>query len=125
MRQLNRNKQAVYYANYVSKSLATDEQGNTTNEWAITYSKPIKAMWNVSFVQTSMDIEIFGIDAKTTLRIVAQKSEFALDEASILWYGKEPETPYDAISPKHNYVVAGIRPSLNEVVFYAKKVDVS
>ena len=54
-----------------------------------------------------------------------KKITVQLSEASILWFGKEPETPYDATSPKHNYAVAGIRPCLNELVFYARKVEVS
>jgi hypothetical protein len=68
---------------------------------------------------------MFGIKASSTLRIVAPKDGFPLDEASILWYGKEPKTPYDPTNTEHNYAIAGIRPSLNELVFYARKVDIS
>lgn len=125
MRTLNRNRQLIYYATFVSKSEVKDEYGNPTGAWQITYSSPIKAMWNVSYVKSDAEVEMFGISAMSTLRIVAPKDGFPLDTASIMWYGKEPETPYDPTSPKHNYVVAGIRPSLNELVFYAKRVDVS
>lgn len=125
MRTLNRNRQLIYYATFVSKSEVKDEYGNPTGAWQITYSSPIKAMWNVSYVKSDAEVEMFGISAMSTLRIVAPKDGFPLDEASILWYGKEPVTPYDATKPLHNYALAGIRPSLNNVVFYAKKVDVS
>lgn len=125
MRTLNRNRQLVYYATFVSKSEVKDEYGNHTGAWQITYSSPIKAMWNVSYVKSDAEVEMFGISAMSTIRIVAPKDGFSLDEASILWYGKEPVTPYDATKPLHNYALAGIRPSLNNVVFYAKKVDVS
>ena len=65
---------------------------------------------------------MFGIHSKDVLRIVADKKGFPLNESSILWFGKNPPFPY---TPKHNYAIAGIRPSLNEMVFYAKKVDAS
>lgn len=82
-------------------------------------------MWNVSFVESDAEVEMFGIQSKDMLRIVAPKQGFPLNEASILWYGITPETPYTATAPKHNYAIAGIRPSLNELVFYAKRVDAS
>ena len=125
MRTLNRNKQPIYYATFVSKTEAKDEYGNPTGTWEVTYSTPTKAMYNIGFVESDAEVEMFGIAASSTLRIVAPKDGFPLDEASILWFGKEPETPYNATSPKHNYAVAGIRPSLNELVFYARKVEVS
>ncbi len=125
MRLCNRNRQPLWYATFISKTEAKDEYGNSTGGWRLTYSAPEKAMWNVSFVKSDAEVEMFGISAISTLRIVAPKDGFPLDTASIIWYGKEPETPYDATAPKHNYAIAGIRPSLNELVFYAKRVDIS
>ena len=125
MQTLNRNKQPLYYATFVSKAEALDEYGNPTGNYAITYSTPVQAMWNVSFVESDAEVEMFGIQSKDMLRIVAPKQGFPLNEASILWYGITPETPYTATAPKHNYAIAGIRPSLNELVFYAKRVDAS
>lgn len=125
MRLLHKNKQPIYYAKFIGKTEIKDEYGNSTGSWRLTYSAPVKAMWNVSFVKSDAEVEMFGISAMSTLRIVAPKDGFLLDTASIIWYGKEPEFPFDSTNPKHNYVIAGIRPSLNEVVFYAKRVDVS
>lgn len=125
MRTLNRNRQDLYYATFVSKTEVLDEYGNATGQYQITYSAPATTAWNVSFVESDAEVEMFGIQSKDTLRIVAPKQSFPLDEASILWYGITPETPYVATAPKHNYAIAGIRPSLNELVFYAKRVDAS
>jgi hypothetical protein len=125
MRVLKRNAQPIFYATYVGKTENTDEWGNGLRTYSITYSAPQKAEWNIGFVESDAEVAMFGISASSTLRIVAQKNGFPLDTASILWFGIEPETPYTATSPKHNYAVAGIRPSLNELVFYAKRVDVS
>lgn len=125
MRSLNRNKQPIYYATFVSKEEAKDDYGNGTGTWIITYSTPQKVMWNVGFVESDAEVEMFGISAMSTLRIVAPKKGFPLNETSILWFGKEPPSPYNPTNPKHNYVVAGMRPSLNEMVFYARKVEMN
>lgn len=123
MRLLNRNKQSIYYATYVSKTANKDEYGNETGEYTIKYSTPVKVAWNISYVDSDAEVAMFGIESKDVLRIVAEKVGFPLDEASILWFGKDPHTPYADTAPDHNYVVAGIRPSLNELVFYARKID--
>lgn len=125
MRTLDKNKQPIWYATYIGKTELIDEYGNSTGQYQITYSAPQKAMWSVSFVDSDAEVQMFGIEAKSTVRIVAQKRGFSLTETSILWIGKEPPKPFNPVEPKHNYVVAGIRPSLNELVFYAKRVDVS
>lgn len=122
MRCLKRNKQTVYYANYSSKAEVLDANGKKTGQYLITYGTPVMADWNVSFVDSDTEVEAFGIMAKDTLRIVAESAGFPLTETSILWYGKTPDSPYDATTPKHNYAVAGIRPSINSVTFYAVKV---
>ena len=125
MRTLSRNRQPLWFATFVSKTESQDEYGNITGGWVVAYSAPVKAMYNIGFVESDAEVAMFGIQSKDTLRIVAPRDGFPLDGASILWFGKEPETPYDATSPKHNYAIAGIRPSLNELVFYAKRVEVS
>ena len=122
---LNVNKQTVYYATFVSKEPLKDEYGNETSETKTVYSAPVKTAWNVRYVDSVAEVTMFGTLARDTLRIVAPKKDFPLDENSILWVGKEPPKPYDPVSPKHNYVVSGIRPGLSVVVFYARKVDVS
>lgn len=125
MRSLNRNKQPIYYATFVSKEEILDEYGNPTGQYKLTYTAPQRANWNVGFVESDAEVEMFGISAMSTLRIVAPKKGFPLNETSILWFGKEPPSPYNPTNPKHNYVVAGMRPSLNEMVFYARKVEMN
>jgi len=125
MRMLNRNAQTVWYATVLNKNEIIDEHGCNTGAWEITYSQPVKAKWNVGYVTADAEVEMFGILAKDSLRIVAPKQGFPLTEESILWFGKEPEDVFDPTSPKHNYAIAGICPGLNHVVFYARKVEVS
>lgn len=125
MRLCNRNKQTIYYATYVSKSEITDASGNKTGQYITTYSAPVKTSWNISFDVSDSEVEMFGVSSLNVLRIVAQKNNFPLSETSIIWFNKIPDTSYVATSPKNNYKVVGIKPSLNELVFYAQAVNTS
>lgn len=118
MRQLQRNKQPLWWANYASKTENKDEYDNPDGTYTIIYTEPQKSKWNIGYVDSEAEVQAFGIQSVDTLRIVAEKKNFPLTTESILWYGVEPTAP-------HNYVVAGIRPSLNELVFYARKVDMT
>jgi hypothetical protein len=122
MRTLNRNRQPLYYATYVSKTAIKDEYGNETGESQITYSTPVAAKWNVRAVESDAEVEMFGILAKDTIRVVCEKP-LPIDEASIIWFGTDVPDPYNPVAPGHNYRIAGIPPTLNDGVFYAVKVD--
>ena len=123
MRRMVRNKQTVYMSTFKSKAAMKDSLGNETGEYQITYNAPVKKSWNVSLVESDAEVAMFGIDSKNTIRIVADP--MTLDESSILWYGKTPATPFVATAPGHNYIIVGVRPSLNELVFYAQKANVT
>ena len=126
MRQLNRNKQPIYYSAFVSKTEIVDEYENATGEYKITYSAPVKAAWNVSVVESEADIAMFGVQALDAIVGVASRNGFPLDETSILWYGITPTIKEDGTTDTaHNYRVVGIRPTLNTVKFYAQKVSVT
>src|SRR5574344_583707 len=126
MRLCERNKQPLWYANYVSHTEIVDEYNNATGEYTITYSAPTKAAWNVNVVESDSDVAMFGVQAFDTIVGVAEKDGFPLSETSILWYGVTPEIKQDGTTDTaHNYRVVGIRPSLNTVRFYAQRVDVT
>lgn len=122
MRRLKKNKQSLYYSTYKGKAAVKDDYDNETGEYVLTYNSPVLTSWNVSYVDSDAEVEMFGIEAKDVIRVVADK-DFPLNEASILWFGITPHTPFAEAAPDHNYVIAGIRPSLNELMFYARKVD--
>lgn len=126
MRMLSKNAQPLHHATYTGKTEIVDEWGNSTGEHVLTYTAPIKAMWNVSVVESEAEVAMFGIQAIDTIVGVAEKDGFPLDETSILWYGITPEIKEDGTTDTaHNYRVVGIRPSLNTVKFYAQKVSVT
>ena len=124
MRLLRKNRQPVWWANYISTGPTYDEYGNE-NGSVITYTEPVESFWNVGFIESEAEVQAFGIQAIDILRIIAEKQGFSLTPESILWFNKEPDLPYNPQAPQHNYTIAGIRPGLNEVVFYAKRVKVS
>jgi hypothetical protein len=122
MRTLVKNRQHLHYATYVSKTAIKDEYGNETGESQITYSAPVAVNWNVRAVESDAEVEMFGIAAKDTIRVVAEKP-LPIDSASIIWFGTDVPDPYNPVAPGHNYRIAGIQPTLNDAVFYAVKVD--
>lgn len=126
MRLSERNKQPIHYATYSSKTEILDEYDNPTGAYTVTYSNPVSANWNVGYVESEAEVQAFGIQAVDTIVVVAEKDGFPLDESSILWYGITPTLEENGTTKTpHNYRIAGIRPSLNTVKFYAQKVDVT
>ena len=121
MRQSVRNKQNIYYANFVSREEIIDAYGNKSGQWKITYGTPVLMKWNVHGIESSAEVEMFGTNAINTLRIVAEKP-LPIDENSVFWFDKIPANPYVATAPDYNYVVKGILPTLYDGVFYIQKV---
>ena len=126
MRMLVKNAQPIWYANYSGKTELTDEYDNATGEYEITYTAPTKTAWNVAYIESEADVQMFGVQASDTVVIVADKAGFTLTPESILWWGITPTIKEDGTTDTaHNYRVVGIRPSLNTVKFYAQKVSVT
>jgi hypothetical protein len=126
MRLLNRNKQPLWYANFADKTELIDEWGNSTGQYELTYSNPVKAEWNVNTVDSDYEVEMFGVDAVDTIVMVVRNGDLPLTETSILWYDVTPNIKQDGTTDTpHNYRIIGIRKSLNFAKVYAKKVSVT
>ena len=48
MRTVKRNKRPVAYARYDGAQELTDDYGNLTGEYAVSYTAPVKTLMNVS-----------------------------------------------------------------------------
>jgi hypothetical protein len=119
MRKLHRNMQEFYYSNYTGRTEMTDEWGNLTGEYKITYSEPKRARGNISASRGASDADQFGISVNYNKTIVPEE-DLGLTETSILWLDVVPEnadTPYD-------YKVVEIAKSINEISYAIKRVDV-
>ena len=117
MRALNRNKQKIYYANYLGETPILDENGLDTGDKEITYTEPEEAWVNISASRGSANVELFGTDINYTNTIVTDE-DLGIDEHSILWVSAEPTEPY-------NYIVVLVAKSINSFSYAIRKVDVS
>lgn len=134
MKTLLRNKQTFYYALYVSKTALTDEYGNYTSEYEITYTDPVKASANISAAQGDAEVRQFGSDVSYDKTIVMGSDAPDMDEHSVLWVDTAPSLAEDgslelddegsAVTP-YDYIVTKVAKSLNSVSFAISKVDVS
>ena len=125
MRTLTRNKIRIYYANYHSKTPLTDEYGNLTGEYGITYDNPVAVMANVSAARGESTTRQFGEDVSYDRIIVLDDPAFPIAETSILWIDTPPEIVEDGTTrTPHDYIVKQVAPSLNSVSIAVSKVNV-
>lgn len=125
MRCMVRNKREFYYASYIGETEITDEHGNMTGEYEVSYSKPIRSFGNISAAQGEMQNRQFGESERYDKVIVLDDRNAPIDEHSILWVDTLPtlnedgstDTPYD-------YMVRRVARGLNGVSIAISKVDV-
>lgn len=126
MRCLTRNKIPFYYASYIGEAEITDEYGNHTGEYRLTYGKPIRMSGNVSAAQGEMQSRQFGESEIYDKVIVLDDKKAPIDEHSILWVDTLPHLNEDgSTDTPHDYVVRRVARSLNGVSIAIGKVDVT
>lgn len=125
MRMLLKNKRTIYYALYTGKTENVDSYGNKTGEYVENYSAPIELKINVSAARGSLDLEQFGINTQYTKTMVTDDLNCPIDEESILWIDRVPDSNGEAGSVKHNYAVVQVAKSLNQITYAIKEVSVS
>ena len=125
MRCMTRNKTPFYYASYIDEIEITDEFGNGTGEYDITYSNPIKVSGNVSAAQGEIQNRQFGESESYDKVIVLDDRNTPIDEYAILWVDTLPHLNEDgSTDTPHDYIVRKIARSLNGVSIAISKVDV-
>jgi hypothetical protein len=125
MRCLTRNKTKFYYATYIGETEIKDEYGNSTGEYEISYSNPIKCNGNVSAAQGEMQSREFGESESYDKVIVLDDRNTPINEYSILWVDTLPHLNEDgSTTTPHDFVVKQVARSLNSVSIAIGKVDV-
>lgn len=125
MRCLRRNKSKFFYALYMRKTPLTDEYGNKTGEYDITYSKPVEMEGNISAARGETVTRQFGEDVAYDRVIVLDNPRCPIDEFSILWIDTEPVLNEDGTTETpHDYVVTKVATGLNSVAIAVSKVNV-
>jgi hypothetical protein len=120
-----RNKSKFYYASYIGETEITDEYGNNTGEYNLTYEKPIETFGNVSAAQGEIQSRQFGESESYDKVIVLDDKDTPIDEYSILWVDTLPLLTEDgSTETPHDYVVKKVARSLNGVSIAISKVDV-
>ena len=113
-----RNMRNFYYATYKEKIEMKDEYGNTSGEYEVIYSNPIKCKGNISSAQGEVQNRQFG-DSESYDKVIALSNiDVPIDEHSILWVDTLPslnddgttDTPYD-------YIVKKVARSLNRIKY--------
>lgn len=146
MRTLRRNERYLWYCLYKGESELIDENGNRTGEKAVLYEQPVKIRANVSPATGLSNTEQFGNLENYDKVIVLCDMKCPIDENSVLFVDKEPETTevksYAVVEsqalfgddtveetvlvmPKHDYIVRRIAKSINGVSIAVRKVTVS
>jgi hypothetical protein len=121
-----RNKRTFYYASYIGETEITDEYGNSTGEYSLSYGKPMKVSGNVSAAQGEMQNRQFGESESYDKVIVLDDMVAPIDEHSILWVDTLPLLNLDgSTDTPHDYIVKRVARSLNSVAIAISKVDVT
>lgn len=124
MRDLNRNKQTIYYALYQGKQKTYDADGYYTGEPLSQYSAPVEMKANVSPAKGTSDVEQFGVSEDYTKTIVTTDLTCPIDEMSRLWVDTPATDESGAVLP-HNYAVIRVAKSINSITYAVKEVSTS
>ena len=124
MRCMVRNKQKFYYASYIESNEITDEYGNKTGEYEISYGNPIEVSGNISGAQGEIQIRQFG-ESESYDKVIVLDKDTPINEYTVLWVDTFPllnedgttETPYD-------YIVKKVSRTINSVSIAISKVTV-
>ena len=118
MRNLNRNKRRIYYANRIGETTDIDEYGNETGESTPVYGDAVEFYCNVSAKQGEEAVQAFGSFTEYTRLITVADNDCPIDEESIIWFGIEPTEP-------HNYIVVRKADSKNGLLYAIQEVTVT
>ena len=125
MRCMTRNKSKIYYALYIGETEITDQNGNSTGEYNLSYEKPVKTYCNVSAAQGEIQSRQFGESESYDKVIVLDDKNTPIDGYSKLWVDTLPHLNEDgSTDTPHDYVVKKVARSLNGVSIAISKVDV-
>ena len=126
MNCLARNKTTIYYATFKSKTEITDEYGNKTGQYTITYNDPVAWSANIRWDSGAVQLEGFGLNASGTRRIVTCDLNCPIGIDSVLWIGITPDTNGYNGNVKPNYVVSGVpERSLNQIAIIVQEANIS
>ena len=118
MRTLKRNKRPVAYAFYQGVTELTDDDGNLTGEYAVSYTEPIKTLMNVSGGKGQAGISLFGLTDTFARTVVTEDLETPFNTQTVFWIDADPDTE------PHDYRVIAVARTINQVVIALDGIEV-
>lgn len=118
MRTLKRNKRPVAYAFYDGVQELTDEYGNYTGEYDVSYTEPVKTKMNVSGGRGQADIALFGLTQTFGRTATTEDLETPFNTETVMWIETDPDNgePFD-------YRVVAVSRTINQVVLALSEVE--
>lgn len=118
MRTLKRNKRPVAFAFYDGVQELTDEYGNYTGEYDVSYTEPVKTKMNVSGGRGQADIALFGLTQTFGRTATTEDLETPFNEETVMWIETDPDLgePFD-------YRVVAVSRTINQVVLALSEVE--
>ena len=118
MRVVRRNRRPVAYAFYSGVTDIYDDDGNLTGEHGVAYTKPTKALMNVSGGRGQADIALFGLTQTFARTAVTEDLETKWTTETVFWVETDPDLgePFD-------YRVAAVSRTVNQVVLALAEVE--
>lgn len=117
MRTSQRDKRPVAYAFYEGITELTNDSGEYTGEYEVSYSTPIKANMNVSGGRGAADVAMFGLNASYSRSIVTDDLTTPFSVETVFWIDSDPETE------PHDYRVVAVSRTINQVVIALTEVN--
>ena len=117
MRTLKRNKRPVAFSFYQGVTEQTDDDGNYTGEYVVTYTTPVKTLMNVSGGRGQADIALFGLTDTFARTATTEDLTTNFSTETVFWIETDPDTePFD-------YRVVAISRTINQVVLALAEVE--
>lgn len=118
MRTVQRNKRPVAYAFYEGATEVLDD-GEHTGEYTVTYTKPVKALMNVSGGRGYADVALFGLNSSYSRTAVTEDLKTDFNTETVFWIDNDPDTD------PHDYRVVAVARTINQVVIALAEVHSS
>lgn len=131
MRSQHRNKQILWYSNYIGKRpvIKVDDNGKEveTGDYSLEFSEPIRFKCVISAEKGETTTRQFG-DSETYDKVLSFTGKSPMRETSRIWIdnlenGKIPTNLGENIA--HDYLVSRVAESLNSTQVLLTKVAVS
>lgn len=117
MRTLKRNKRPVAYSFYNGVTEQTDDAGNYTGEYVVTYTTPVKTLMNISGGRGQADIALFGLTDTFSRTATTEDLDTKFTNETVFWIETDPDNdPFD-------YRVVSVARTINQVVLALAEVE--